>query len=194
MLRSYLKYYNLTSCCLWLAFTIGYWFNLFPEIYSWIWPLTIVQGLAIFDVVHALAGWVKTSVFTTVIQYMSRMFVTGILALAMFWWPLSDNLLVLIGSKVIMLAWPLSEIIRYWYYFGKKGALITRLRYSAFIVLYPSGVLAEWLVMGKTLYFSILTGGYVVSGLIILSLVMYILYFPKLYGYLWQQRNKKLIS
>lgn len=194
MLQSYLKYYNLFSCCLWLALAIGYWFDLFPEIYSWIWPLTIVQGLALFDVIHAKAGWVKTSMFTTVIQYVSRMFVTGILALAMFWWPLAEDLWVLAGSKVIMLVWPLSEIIRYGYYFGSKGYWITWLRYSAFIVLYPSGVLAEWLVMGKTLYFSFITGGYIISGLLILAIVMYILYFPKLYSYLWQQRSKKLIS
>lgn len=194
MLQAYLKYYNFFSCCLWLSLALGYWLHLFPELYSWIWPLTIVQGLAIFDIIHASAGWVKTPVFTTVIQYVSRMFVTGILVLAMFWWPLSDDFWVISGSKVIMMVWPLSEIIRYWYYFGNKGMLITRLRYSAFIILYPLGVLAEWLVMGKTLYFSLLTGACLIPGLIILSLVMYILYFPKLYSYLWQQRNKKLIS
>jgi hypothetical protein len=51
----------------------------------------------------------------------------------------------------MLLAWFIAEIIRYAYYvsgmFNVQGKLITWLRYSAFIICYPVGVVSEFFIM-----------------------------------------------
>ena len=57
---------------------------------------------------------------------------------------------------VVLVAWTLSETIRYPYYLtnllNAKVPLLTWLRYSAFIILYPVGGLGEALLTGLVLW------------------------------------------
>ncbi|KAL6012584.1 Very-long-chain (3R)-3-hydroxyacyl-CoA dehydratase PASTICCINO 2A [Asimina triloba] len=87
-------------------------------------PLQLAQTAAVMEILHGLVGLVRSPVSATLPQIGSRLYVTwGIL-------------------------WSFPEIIRY-SFFGMKEALgfapswLLWLRYSTFLVLYPSGITSE---------------------------------------------------
>jgi very-long-chain (3R)-3-hydroxyacyl-CoA dehydratase len=192
MLKHYLRAYSALSVLLWSGLFI--WFWLIDT--SWIWPLVIVQGLAFLDVFHSAFRFVKASVSMVLAQYLARMFISGLLFIANYQWPIADTQAVQIGTGLIFLAWPASEVIRHAYYLKIPHPFwhqkITFLRYSAFLVLYPLGVTAESLLMGQVGIFAYSAGGYTWMWIIVFAFVCYILFFPKLYLYLYRQRKKTL--
>ncbi|KMZ70366.1 hydroxyacyl-CoA dehydratase [Zostera marina] len=105
-------------------------------------PLQLAQTAAVLEIVHGLVGLVRSPVSATLPQISSRLYVTwGIL-----WsFPETRNH-VLVSSLII--SWSLTEIIRY-SFFGTKEALgfapswLLWLRYSTFMILYPSGITSE---------------------------------------------------
>lgn len=188
----YLKAYNLVSMILWLSLAVWFFYHFNGPPQYWIIPLLMVQGLAFLEIIHVAVGWVKTSLANTVIQYISRMFVSLLVYLLYMNMDVADNGWVLAGTTMIFMAWPLAEVIRYAYYLNGKSGALQWLRYSAFILLYPFGVLAESFILSKFLVISFGEGNWGWVVIICLSFMMYIFYFPKLYGYLWQQRKNKL--
>lgn len=105
-------------------------------------PLQLAQTAAILEILHGLLGLVRSPITATLPQISSRLYVTwGIL-----WsFPQTQNH-ILVSSLVI--SWSLTEIIRY-SFFGMKEALgfapswLLWLRYSTFLLLYPSGITSE---------------------------------------------------
>ena len=100
------------------------------------------------EVLHCLVGLVPSSAFQTFIQIISRLIVVwGILH------PVPETR-ISYGVPLILLAWPLAETTRYLYYalniYNVVPYLLTWARYSLFIILYPTGVLGELLIMGKS--------------------------------------------
>ncbi|KAH9664365.1 Very-long-chain (3R)-3-hydroxyacyl-CoA dehydratase PASTICCINO 2A [Citrus sinensis] len=105
-------------------------------------PLQLAQTAAVLEILHGLLGLVRSPITATLPQISSRLYVTwGIL-----WsFPQTQNH-ILVSSLVI--SWSLTEIIRY-SFFGMKEALgfapswLLWLRYSTFLLLYPSGITSE---------------------------------------------------
>ncbi|RZC54525.1 hypothetical protein C5167_013387, partial [Papaver somniferum] len=105
-------------------------------------PLLLAQTAAVMEILHGLVGLVRSPITTTLPQIGSRLFVTwGIL------WSFPENRThVLVSSLVI--SWSITEIIRY-SFFGTTEALgfapswLLWLRYSTFLVLYPTGITSE---------------------------------------------------
>ncbi|KAJ4779273.1 Very-long-chain (3R)-3-hydroxyacyl-CoA dehydratase [Rhynchospora pubera] len=105
-------------------------------------PLQLAQTAAILEIIHGLIGLVRSPVSATLPQIGSRLFVTwGILHS----FP-ETRTHILVSSLVI--SWSLTEIIRY-SFFGMKEALgftpswLLWLRYSTFLLLYPTGITSE---------------------------------------------------
>ncbi|KAF3341936.1 very-long-chain (3R)-3-hydroxyacyl-CoA dehydratase PASTICCINO 2A [Carex littledalei] len=103
-------------------------------------PLQLAQTAAILELISV--GLVRSPVSATLPQIGSRLFVTwGIL----YSFP-ETRTHVLVSSLVI--SWSLTEIIRY-SFFGMKEALgftpswLLWLRYSTFLLLYPTGITSE---------------------------------------------------
>jgi very-long-chain (3R)-3-hydroxyacyl-CoA dehydratase len=106
--------------------------------------LSVSQTAAVLEILHAATGLVRSAVPTTFIQVMSRLIVLwgaveiGSKSVTSSWW-----------FSQMVVAWSLSELVRYSYYLvglfkGKKiPAVLTWLRYSAFLVLYPMGITGE---------------------------------------------------
>ncbi|GAB2226126.1 hypothetical protein Droror1_Dr00021918 [Drosera rotundifolia] len=105
-------------------------------------PLFLSQTAAILEIAHSLIGLVRSPVSATVPQIASRLFLV---------WGILYNIpevrtSVLVSSLVI--SWSITEVIRY-SFFGMKELLgitpsfLTWLRYSSFLVLYPSGISSE---------------------------------------------------
>lgn len=58
-------------------------------------------------------------------------------------------------ATLLLLVWSLGDIIRYAFYllvlYGRPSRIVTWLRYTAFFVLYPAGIAAEWGIYYLTL-------------------------------------------
>ncbi|CAL5323747.1 unnamed protein product [Camellia sinensis] len=152
-------------------------------------PLLLAQSAAVLEILHGLVGLVRSPVTATLPQISSRLYVTwGIL-------------------------WSFPEIIRY-SFFGTKEALgsapsgLMWLRYSTFLLLYPTGITSEvgliyiampyikesekycvrmpnkWNFSFDYFYAAILVLGIYVPGMICRS--------PHMYTYMLGQRKKAL--
>ena len=97
--------------------------------------------ISLLEVFHALFGLVRGSPFPALLQWTGRSNVLFNVILPI------PTIYAAAPAGAMMLAWCLSEIIRYpWYAAQIKGTCpfwLTWLRYSAFIPLYPIGVLGE---------------------------------------------------
>ncbi|XP_050204342.1 very-long-chain (3R)-3-hydroxyacyl-CoA dehydratase PASTICCINO 2 [Mercurialis annua] len=105
-------------------------------------PLFLAQTAAVLEILHGLVGLVRSPITATLPQIGSRLYVTwGIL----YSFP-EIRTHFLVSSLVI--SWSITEIIRY-SFFGTKEALgfapswLMWLRYSTFMLLYPSGISSE---------------------------------------------------
>ncbi|KAL1507615.1 hypothetical protein AB1Y20_007234 [Prymnesium parvum] len=112
-------------------------------------PLRAAQWAMLLEIVHALTGMVRSPVLTVIMQVSSRIGLLVVLLLAPALeasWP--------VGMMAI--SWSLAEVVRYAFYVncllgpgGQTGSLypIFWLRYSAFAILYPSGISGEVLTL-----------------------------------------------
>merc|ERR1712137_58006 len=110
--------------------------------------LIIFQNAAILEVIHCMIKFVRAPVTTTFIQVLSRVALTYFCMTI----PVCRETYVF---WLLMFSWSLIEVVRYSFYalnlLGITIGIHLWLRYSLFIVLYPSGVFSEIC----TLYLSI---------------------------------------
>lgn len=105
-------------------------------------PLLLAQTAAVLEIVHGLIGLVRSPISATLPQIGSRLYVTwGIL----YSFP-ETRTHFLVSSLVI--SWAITEIIRYSFFgtkevFGSAPSWLQWLRYSTFMLLYPSGISSE---------------------------------------------------
>ncbi|KAK4053589.1 hypothetical protein OIO90_003828 [Microbotryomycetes sp. JL221] len=100
-----------------------------------------VQTLALLEIVHSALGLVRSGLLTTLMQLSSRIFVVWYVC------PFYPENAQSPFYTSMVLAWSITEIIRYSHYvtsiLGAKAPLLEWLRYSTFYVLYPVGALSE---------------------------------------------------
>ncbi|KAL9650262.1 hypothetical protein ABK040_014917 [Willaertia magna] len=108
-------------------------------------PLQLFQTLAVLEIVHSLIGFVRSPVFTTLMQVFSRLFVVWFSLYLEHQVKYTEFQSIFITT--LMFAWCTTEVIRYSFYALKLYDIcpyfLTWLRYSTFIVLYPLGVSSE---------------------------------------------------
>lgn len=193
MVKNYLKAYNFLLAIGWavfLVYQIAHGFRL--DTFS-LWLLNICQVAALLEVLHAVLKWVRTPVFTTLIQVASRVFV-------LFWInmvPAEAQITVagINGIMMVSVAWGITEVVRYSFYLlglmGKEWYPLTFMRYSLFLVLYPLGVTGEWfIVLSQTRLDNWELS--LVNILLYVVLASYIPFFPQLFGHMLKQRKQKL--
>ena len=155
--------------------------------------LAVAQGLAVFEVAHAIMGIAGSNWLLTTLQVASRFLVAALIMLMTINGPTSG--LETYGYPLIALAWAITEIVRALSYMAdllhRSWPVVTWLRYSLFIGLYPIGVSGEFLILYG---FWQWRGGQL--DLIALALaaiaLSYVVFFPKLFGHMLRQRKKKL--
>lgn len=202
----YLITYNLVSTVLWAVifvtnlkdivavlfpgtFDSYYLFHEFTDFPHKLLVITQVMN-TICEILHSLTGLTKSPVSVVLLQFFARdVICIGVCYLV----PLSSGNYspAFMG---LLVAWSVVELIRYPYYLLKIGEFqvpgwLNWLRYSAFLVLYPLGLVTEPVVVYKSLayidnwfhyYFFTLGLGMYIPG-------MYILY-----SYMLKQRRKML--
>lgn len=159
--------------------------------------------LSIGQVVHAAIGLVKSNPILTTFQVLSRVAVVSLVLLAT-----PENYAASsLGLPLALLAWSITEIIRYLYYLTNLiefvPYLLTWLRYTLFIVLYPIGVTGELLCTYSAAQYGATnpqaldsifpnTWNYAYYYTIIVIMLTYIPCFPMLYFHMVGQRRKIL--
>lgn len=166
------------------------------------WTVILFQNAAVLEVVHAAVRLVPSSPFITATQVSSRVIVVcGVLIPTL---AAKES----IGLPLALLAWSITEIIRYSTYMlnllNSVPFFLLWLRYSTFIILYPLGVTGELLCIyaaqqevAKTGLFSIyMPNNYNVvfyyDYFLLATMLVYIPGFPQLYLHMFSQRKKLL--
>ncbi|XP_041974705.1 very-long-chain (3R)-3-hydroxyacyl-CoA dehydratase hpo-8 [Aricia agestis] len=166
------------------------------------WTVSIFQNAAILEVVHAAIRLVPSSPILVLMQVYSRIFlVCGILLT-------TESAVVSPGLPICVLAWSITEIIRYAYYalnlINAVPPTLLFLRYSTFLVLYPFGITGELLCMYYSLEEVAKKQLFTVSMpnqwnfifnyqyFLMFYMFLYIPLFPVLFGHMLKQRNKML--
>ncbi|MBK9329646.1 MAG: protein tyrosine phosphatase-like domain-containing protein [Sphingobacteriales bacterium] len=188
-IEKYIKAYNLLQLGGWLAglaclpfnFLIGYYIIALFQIYS------------LAEIVHALKKWHNSSPLYSFLQIGARLFIlffSYVLILSSVFSPLPWLNEVV---YVMLTAWCLAEVIRYGYYvmllFKKEYKWLIKLRYTAFIILYPLGAGCECYLLYLIFHLNAILW---IKILIIGVAILYVFMFPKLYLHLLRQRRKKL--
>lgn len=113
-------------------------------------PLTIVQSAAFMEILHSLVGMVRSPLLITAMQVGSRLLlVWGVT----YWVELSQAHWSL---YLMVISWSLTEVPRYLFYASSLTMdtvpfPLFWLRYSLFMVLYPTGISGEYLQMFTSL-------------------------------------------
>ncbi|KAJ4725882.1 Very-long-chain (3R)-3-hydroxyacyl-CoA dehydratase [Melia azedarach] len=158
-----------------------------------------LQTFAFLEVVHGAIGIVPTGLLLPLMQWVGRTLIFVSIARKI------DEVQELPSVFITYFAWCLTEVIRYPFYalnsIGPCPFWITYLRYTIFIVLYPTGLAAEmWLIYQalpyikeKNLYgdfFSVLPFSF--DNFLKVLLVLYPFLWLKLYLHMIKQRVSKL--
>ncbi|KAK9806866.1 hypothetical protein WJX72_005499 [[Myrmecia] bisecta] len=98
--------------------------------------VSFFQALSFLEVVHAAVGLVRGSPLTALMQWAGRSHILFALLHCI------PELQETVAATAMLRAWAISEVIRYpWYAAQVLG------RYTAFIALYPIGVIGEIIIM-----------------------------------------------
>lgn len=112
-------------------------------------PAWILQFAAALEIVHAAAGIVKSNPVSNFWQWLGRANALIVFAVQI------PELQTQIWAVTMLLVWALGETIRYPWYAATLledcPDWLTWLRYTAFIPLYPLGVVAEMVLLYKGL-------------------------------------------
>lgn len=192
-MKFYLITYNLFACFAWVIFLIEFALHGMPAASKGVLFLNIAQSIALFEIFHAYKKWVSSPLLTTALQIFSRMFV--LLLINLIPEDFQIKIGIISGITIVAIAWSITEIIRYSYYalqlLQKEIYMLTKLRYTLFIFLYPIGITGEFMIMYSVLKWNHFQ--FIFINLIIMIIALsYLPFFPKLYGYMWKQRRKKI--
>ncbi|XP_022106677.1 very-long-chain (3R)-3-hydroxyacyl-CoA dehydratase-like [Acanthaster planci] len=150
--RVYLFIYNLiqflgysyTTVLLFVWFIVYGKSEMFAAFEKFFYPLGMCQLLALLEIVHPLTGLVKTGVVAPVIQVLGRD-----LLLFMVIMPNED----IHGEPIVcylFMIWSAIEVVRYPFYIcatlNYESEVISWLRYTMWIPLYPLGLMSEAIV------------------------------------------------
>lgn len=168
-------------------------------------PIILFQIGAVLEIIHAAIGLVPSNIIITTFQVLSRvMVVIGVILATPYTYAAASP-----GLPLALIAWSITEIIRYFYYFvnliGIMSHILIWLRYSTFIILYPIGITGELLCFYAAVQYSNVNPNawsfmlpnkwnFSFSYLYLLIAVMlaYIPIFPHLYLHMFAQRRKML--
>ncbi|KAG2226785.1 hypothetical protein INT45_005750 [Circinella minor] len=192
----YLLGYNNVSFIGWFWVMYATFFRLavtkfqFHDVHEVVWPaLILVQSSAFIEILNSAFGFVRAPVMTTAMQVASRLFlVWGVNYLF-------PEVRTHWAFSTMMIAWSVTECIRYSYYalnlIGQVPKALTWARYNFFLVLYPLGVGSELTMVYQALSYAKEWNPLYYYFMIVVALI-YIPGFPVLFSHMLAQRKKYL--
>lgn len=175
----------------WLAFV--FYFIIEPDFNSTtILLLTIAQGLAVLEILHAYLKWVKSKWKIVLAQVFSRLFIVVLIHQLKY---IGSPQMTVDGRILITVAWGFTEVIRYLHYLTvlrkKESPGLTWFRYTGFLLLYPIGVFGELVIVYQFMYERDWQLD-VIGIAVILIALSYPIGFPILFKHMLKQRRRKL--
>eukprot|EP01101_Sappina_pedata_P006934 TRINITY_DN3563_c0_g1_i1.p1 TRINITY_DN3563_c0_g1~~TRINITY_DN3563_c0_g1_i1.p1 ORF type:complete len:240 (-),score=100.73 TRINITY_DN3563_c0_g1_i1:91-768(-) len=165
-------------------------------------PLLIFQNAAILEVIHPLLKLVRTPVSTTAVQVASRLFLASVICIFF------PEVRASFFFTSMVISWCLSEMVRYSFYslniFNACPKFLVWLRYTLFMILYPTGAGSEFALVILSIpiahesgIFSItmpnaLNFGFSFEFLLYAIALSYLPGLPMMYGHMLSQRKKVL--
>jgi len=162
----------------------------------------IFQSAMALEIIHAATGIVPSGIVNTAIQIFSRVLVVWGIGHAV---PESRGSY---GVPLCMMTWGITECLRYSYYLGSlfdvRNRILQWCRYTFFVILYPSGVTGELLMMLAALPYiserntlsydmpNVFNWSFSFHRFILLNMALYVPFFPQLYLHMFSQRKKTL--
>ena len=197
----YLVLYNASQLACWVLILLKGFYHVFQEkscaglhdaLVFW---LKVAQASALFEVLHAVFGLVRSSVPSTLLQVLGRNIILWVyIDLIMVHEDVKDT----VGFPMVMFAWAISDVIRFSYYLALllnvSSDMLTWCRYTLFIILYPVGVAGELICLVASLQIVTGTPSFILyfkySSYFLL--LLYVPGFGHLYTYMLRQRQKVL--
>jgi very-long-chain (3R)-3-hydroxyacyl-CoA dehydratase len=173
----YLVLYNTISILILLYSTANA--ILFQLTYSstYILKCALSQTFFLFEILNIVLRMSRSTIFPTIVQLFSRLYIIWVIVY------LHDIKNVYLTSLLIV--WNLSDLIRYFFYLFRWG-VFRRLRYNAFLLLYPIGIFLE-IYLTNIVYLKYQNWlSWVFGG----SILMYLPLFPYLYYHMIKQRRR----
>lgn len=188
-IENYLKVYNTAEALSWFTALLFLPFNPMVSFYL----IIAAQTLALSEVFYAWKKWSNSTPFYCFIQSTARLLILFFSYLLLFI-SIFKPIQWLMPTVLIMLTvWCIAETTRYVFYisqlFKYKNTIITWLRYTLFIICYPVGIVCEFFILFTVFRYNDVLG---VKIAIIALGVIYLIYFPKLFMHLLNQRKHKL--
>jgi hypothetical protein len=150
--KLYLTSFNVVSALLWASLLFEGAHHLFrqaPPIQFWRaieTKLFVAQHLALFEIAHSALGLVSSPLIATTIQVLSRIFMLDVFTYQ------APDCHTDFSLYLMVVSWACVEVPRYSFYAfqvlgGEKAVpyVLFFLRYSLFMVLYPTGISGEML-------------------------------------------------
>eukprot|EP00117_Sycon_ciliatum_P011163 scpid77635/ scgid12757/ 3-hydroxyacyl-CoA dehydratase 2; Protein-tyrosine phosphatase-like member B len=162
-------------------------------------PLVLLQASGILETIHSILGISKSSPAAAFMQYLGRGFALFLVTRSI------PGVRYELGVVSYLITWVMIDSVRYPYYFmsllGKPPYILTWLRYTSFIPLYPLGYLAElttvyaaMLKVWETNQYSFTVAGTEINFYyLLLSYMAFSCFgFFQNYSYMFSQRKKAL--
>eukprot|EP01026_Neomeris_dumetosa_P029022 TRINITY_DN2352_c0_g2_i1.p1 TRINITY_DN2352_c0_g2~~TRINITY_DN2352_c0_g2_i1.p1 ORF type:complete len:217 (-),score=6.92 TRINITY_DN2352_c0_g2_i1:277-927(-) len=206
--QSYLIFYNGFQSISWfIIFVWSLWVTVsqgsLSQVYGQVGQLSeIIQLLSLMETLHAILGLVKSGFGVAFLQWIGRWNVIYFVVHN------TEEVQSSWAAGLLILSWSLAEVCRYPWYFlnlcGKQSQMMTFLRYTAFIPLYPLGTMSEMVLVYYALEFIQKSKLYTVelpnnwnfafdyALFLKMLLVVYLVPFLYLYTYMLKSRNKRL--
>lgn len=152
--------------------------------------LVYVQVLSSsLEILHSVLGLVRLPLSAQLLQASARLFITVGVSYTL---PESPGNGLLGAYASMTIAWAVTELIRFGFYGFKTMGSVPKwalwLRYLAFLVLYPVGLLSELVIA----YSSLEVAGSAYRWFIWFGLTLYLPGFVFLFGHMLRQRRKVL--
>eukprot|EP00866_Antonospora_locustae_P001542 jgi/Antlo1/1542/1303 len=175
--KAYTYSYNLVGI---LVIVYGLASAVMYQIYkkkTYLFRAGLSQTFFIVEIFNILVGASRSTYSPTLIQVMSRLYVVWVIA---YMHSLQNVMLT-----VMLVCWNISDLIRYMFYLSHAGWL-KKLRYNAFIVLYPLGISLE-IYMINCAYMMYDDKRSWIFGA---TMLLYFPLFPYLYYHMIKQRRR----
>uniref|UniRef100_A0A7S1YKN3 very-long-chain (3R)-3-hydroxyacyl-CoA dehydratase n=1 Tax=Sexangularia sp. CB-2014 TaxID=1486929 RepID=A0A7S1YKN3_9EUKA len=215
----YLIVYNLVQVVLWLAVATK-WVETMQEggtgdgYPAWLAPLVLSQVLSLAEIAHVKLQLVRGGVATTSLQCLARLIIVAAwCSPTLLHRPDMTSLSQRLAATIVVAAWTVTELVRYPYYLSLAlptppllAQYLRYLRFTLFIIAYPTGLVGELIILTATLYHTQASLPPVLRAVplppplahfsfSVLHAIFYLLYlygFPTLYRHMWRQRAKNL--
>ncbi|XP_033107032.1 very-long-chain (3R)-3-hydroxyacyl-CoA dehydratase-like [Anneissia japonica] len=169
-----------------------------------IFPLSLCQCLSILEIIHPLVGLVKTGAVAPLIQVTGR----NVVLFAVI-----RNEARIESEPIVcylFLVWSSIELVRYPFYMltsiGQESVVISWLRYTLWIPLYPAGLLSEILTLWTAIPFyevtqrfciklpNVLNISFDMVTYLYIHIAAILIAAPTMMSHMWRQRQKRFGS